>query len=347
MKNGKHLVTGATGLVGSHIAEQLTAQGTRVVALVRPASDVAHLEALGVELVQGDVRRPADLARACRGVEVVHHAAAKLGEWEPRSEFVELNVNAVEALMEAAWRAGVRRVVHVSSVAVYGRERRAGIEEATPYRPTGNAYMDTKALGEAVARTASSRTGIELSIVRPCFVYGPRDRSFLPHVCRNLERGRAMIIGSGEHRANTVFAGTVAELCAVLADHPGAAGEAFNVADPDPLTWRELYTAVALRIGAPPPHLSVPLPLAWTVGGAMEIAARAIGSPKPPPLTRFVVGALGYDLSYATRKAAERLGFHPRTSVRDGLERALAARGFASHGLAASSRPEPVAVGRV
>lgn len=317
------MITGATGLIGSHAAERLVSDGARVVALCRRSSDTTFLRGLGVEIREGDLRDEAALERACRGVDVVIHAAARLGEWGPWQEFTDLNVTATGALVRLAASAGARRIVHVSSVAVYGRTARQGIAEDTPHVPVGHPYMDTKAAGERVALETARAHGIEVAIVRPCLVYGPRDRNFLPHLIRNLKRGRLTLVGTGQHRANTVFAGTVADLCAVLMVHPRAPFEAFNVSDPDPLTWRELLTAIAVRVGAAPPHRAVPTPIAYAVGGLMEIAAKAIRSPKPPPMTRFVAGALGYDLSYTTAKARGVLGFEPRVTVRDGLERSI------------------------
>ena len=299
--------------------------GIPVRVLARPQSDRTLLERLDVEVVEGDVRSREALDRACQGVDVVFHAAARLGEWGPRAEFVDINVTAVGALMEAAARAHVRRVVHISSVAVYGRAR-GPIVESAPWRHTGHPYMDTKAVGEATALTLGRRHGVEVAVARPCLVYGPRDRGFLPYLRRNLERGRMLIIGRGDHLANTVYVGTVADLCVRLAHHPRAAFEAFNVTDPDPLSWRELLTAIALRAGVGPPHVAVPAGIAYAMGGAMELGARLLGSTKPPPLTRFIAGVLGTDLSYSTTKARNVLDFEPRVGVREGLDLAFGSR---------------------
>ncbi len=115
-----NLVTGATGLLGSHIVEQLCKRGLPVRALVRPGSDISWLKTQGVELAAGDITDPASLRAACQGVDVVYHAAAKVGDWGPWQEFQRITVDGTRNVVEAAVAAGVRRLVHISSIRAYG-----------------------------------------------------------------------------------------------------------------------------------------------------------------------------------------------------------------------------------
>ncbi len=109
------LVTGATGLLGSHLADKLIAQGFRVRALVRPSGDTGFLEGLGVEIEHGDLTDPTICERAVRDVSLVFHCAAKVGDWGSWKEFRVGGLEATRTLAEAAARAGVERFVHISS----------------------------------------------------------------------------------------------------------------------------------------------------------------------------------------------------------------------------------------
>src|SRR5262249_61703358 len=115
-----NLVTGATGLLGSHIVEQLRKQGKSVRVLLRRGADRSWLDTQGVEYVQGDVTDPVSLRQACEGVDVVYHAAARVGDWGPWEEFQRITIDGTQNLVDAGIAAGVRRFVHVSSISVYG-----------------------------------------------------------------------------------------------------------------------------------------------------------------------------------------------------------------------------------
>ena len=119
-----NVVTGATGLLGSHIAEQLVARGEQVRALVRPTSDTTFLKSLGVELVTADLGDAESLRRGVDGADVVYHSAARVGEWGPWRLFREEVVESTGRLLDACRDAAVGRVLHVSSVTVYGHPKR-------------------------------------------------------------------------------------------------------------------------------------------------------------------------------------------------------------------------------
>src|SRR3954466_7516128 len=108
MANDLALITGATGLLGSHLAERLVSRGVPVRALVRPGSDTRFLESLGVALVRGDLANPDDCREAARGVAIVYHSAAKGGDWGRWEEFAPGSLDATTRLAQAARSAGVR-----------------------------------------------------------------------------------------------------------------------------------------------------------------------------------------------------------------------------------------------
>src|SRR5882672_5280934 len=115
-----NLVTGATGLLGSHIVEQLRLRNRPVRVLVRRGSDPGWLKTQGVEFAEGDLSDRPSLERACQGVKIIYHAAARVGDWGPWAEFVRITIDGSRNLFDAAEAAAVPRFIHISSISVYG-----------------------------------------------------------------------------------------------------------------------------------------------------------------------------------------------------------------------------------
>ncbi|HEY9230187.1 MAG TPA: NAD-dependent epimerase/dehydratase family protein, partial [Gemmatimonadaceae bacterium] len=213
------LVTGATGLVGSYIVEQLLAKGWSVRALVRSPS--AELAQLGVELAPGDVLDGASFSRAASGCDVIFHAAAVItaaGGWEL---YRRNNVDGTQHAISAAEASGAR-LLHVSSVAVYGRrfhsEKTHEGHELGPL-PERNFYARSKRESEALVLNAHADGRIWASAVRPVVIYGRRDRQFVPRIARMLRFGFAPIIGGGRSTMHVVHAANVASGAVLAATH--------------------------------------------------------------------------------------------------------------------------------
>ncbi|MCR4404468.1 MAG: NAD-dependent epimerase/dehydratase family protein [Candidatus Acetothermia bacterium] len=316
------LVTGATGLVGSHAVARLLEEGYEVYGLVRRSSDAAILERLGARPRYGDLRVPSSLLEATQGMDAVVHAAAKVGDWGSRKEFYALNVQATEALLQGALENGVGKFVHVSSVSVYGRTEHKLIAEDEPLKPVRNPYIDTKIAAESRVREYQAK-GLVTSIVRPCLIYGERDRHFLPLICKQIKAGRMVIIGSGEHLANLVYAENVVDLLLLLLQGDRGDGEAFNCVDRDLLTWNEALKKIAGLMGLTPSRRHLPEVLAYDLGLLLEVWGRLTRRENPPLLTRFTAKLLGGHCAYDTSKAERLLGYRPRFSTAEGLERSV------------------------
>src|SRR5882724_6690621 len=224
------LVTGARGQLGSHIAEQLRAAGVPVRALVRPGKDAAFLRGLGVDLVEVDLRDPATVRRAVAGAGVVYHCAARVSDWGPWSVFEEEAVTATRNLVDACKAADVGRLLHVSSISVYGHPKLGPDELITEDVPLGQRfwmwdyYPRAKLLAEQIAWEFP-----RVTVVRPSWLYGPRDRVTIPRIVPAILARRVPILGSGDNLLNIIYAGDVAAGAILAANAPQAVGQVYNL----------------------------------------------------------------------------------------------------------------------
>lgn len=249
------LVTGATGLVGSHIVERLQREDWRVRALVRSPFEARWLEAQGVELHTGDILDPSSFSRAAAGCDVLFHTAATVvtrGGWET---FRSLNVEGTRHAVDAAAGAGAR-LLQVSSVAVYGptaRYRGAGhrTDESTPLSPLPPRalYARSKRESEAIALDAHRTGRVWATAIRPDVIYGPRDRQFTPRVARLLSSHVAPLVDGGRAVLAIVHAANVADAAVRAATSDVAGGKAYNTANDFDVTVREFVRLAAQGLG--------------------------------------------------------------------------------------------------
>jgi nucleoside-diphosphate-sugar epimerase len=315
-----NLVTGATGLLGSHIAEHLRAGGERVRALVRPRSDTTFLQQLGVELVTGDLNEPASLSSAFAGADVVYHCAARVGDWGPWRAFQREVIAATANLLHACRIAGVGRVLHVSSIIVYGHPhlRDGSFREDEPLGQNlwvWDYYCRAKVRAEELCRQYPG----DLTIVRPSWIYGPRDRTTLPRVLKALDAGRVAVIGRGYNLLNIVYAGDVAEGAILAANHSQAKGQAYNLSSEGEITQSEFLDLLADELGRPRIRGRVSYPFAYWGGFFSEVIGRMIRLRRPPHLTRYAVALIGRSTRFSISKAREQLGWQPRVGVHEGI----------------------------
>jgi len=318
-------LTGGTGLVGSHVIEEALARGHRVRVLVRATSDTRQLDRWGVEKVLGDLADAAALRRGVEGADWVFHCAAKVGDWGTLEEFRLLNVEAFRLLLDAAADAQVSRFVHVSSLGVYEARDHHGTDEETPPAVASlDAYTRSKAEAEALALRYVSERGLPLAVVRPGFIYGPRDRTVLPKLLAALRAKRFFYFGSGEQVLNCIYVKNLVHALFLAAEVPGAVGQVFNVTDGGRVTKRQFVGRVAELAGLPAPRRKIPLWLAWTLAVLMERRAKRLKSSEPPLVNRARYKFLGLNLDYSIAKARRVLGYEPPFTTEQGLAAAMA-----------------------
>ncbi len=319
-------VTGANGLLGSHIVERLCARGEHVRAVVRPGADTTFLKQLGVDIAIAALDDAAALRRAVDGAAVVYHAGARVSDWGPWADFAADNVEGTRRVLEASRAAGAARVLYVSSISVYGRSLPPGL--VTEDAPLARAdelrrwdyYGRSKVLAEAVARAFGSL----VTVVRPTWCYGPRDRGGIPRVIDNLRRGRASVIGPGDNVLNLLHARDAAEGAVLAAGHPAAAGRSYNLGGAGDVTQRQFFDAITDGLGLPPLRKHVSPALATRGALLVELIGRLIRKRTPPRYTRRALDRIARTMSFSTERARLELGWTPRVAFAEGMLETIA-----------------------
>ena len=343
------LVTGATGLVGYHIVERLLADGWETRALVRTPESAADLGERGVELRQGDVLDATSLTSAARGCDVLFHAAAAVsprGGWEA---FRHTNIEGTSKVIDAT-RDSRARLVHISSVAVYGardRYRSDGpTHEEVPLSPLPEQahYARSKRESERLVLGAHGRGEIWSTAIRPCVIYGPRDRQFIPRVARILRLGVAPVPGGGGSTLAIVHAASVADAAVRAARRDIAGGRAYNATNDFEVTVLDFFRLAAEGLGRRITTVSVPTWLLQLAFGAAFRIRTILGIGSAAVSPQAAVDLLTRDNPFTSRRAREELGWTPPRSATVAIPEAF--RWWLEHGRTLRSAPRPeVAVG--
>jgi dihydroflavonol-4-reductase len=322
------LVTGGTGFVGSHVARQLVAAGDSVRVLVRRSSNLAVLEGLRVEPVEGDLRDGASLECSMQGVRRVYHVAADYRLWTPKpTEIYESNVEGTRRLFAAAQRAGVERIVYTSTVATIAVPRHGALpnEEttATLEEMVGH-YKRSKFLAEQVAIDAA-RAGVPVVIVNPTAPVGPGDWKPTPTGRIILDFLQGKMPAYVDTGLNVVAVEDVAA-GHLLAAEKGRIGERYILGARN-LTLKQILDALSAITGRPAPRLRLPHAVALAAGYADEFYSRLAG--REPRIPVEGVKMSRHKMFVESDKAAKELGYKP-AKVEAALERAV--RWYEEHG---------------
>jgi nucleoside-diphosphate-sugar epimerase len=324
----KVLVTGGSGLLGSHVIAALVARGDRVRALVRESTGAQQaVAASGAEAVPGDVTDASAWSRGVAGMDGIVHAAALVLKHASLETFRGINVGATELALEAAGRARIP-LVHISSVSVYGRdaafaEGGGRVSEDFPFQPIPDYdfYARTKREAELLARRVAEERGMAVTAIRPNVLFGERDRYFSPRVARALRYGFLPRVGPGDNHLSCVYAGNVAAAVLPALDRPVPGFRAFNTTNDSDLTQRQFFDAFAAALGARPWAIPVPVALASLAVKGFT-SARAWLSPRTyPGAGHAAIAFLTGENPYRSDRARAELGWRPPTPALDAIAR--------------------------
>ena len=310
-------VTGGGGFIGHALVVDQARRGNRVRSL-----DINHSEPIPADLanpperIDGTILDPAILGRTFAGCRTVFHlASAHLEVRKGQEYYRSVNVDGTEHVLEAAAGAGVSRVIHVSSVGVYGQVPHQVYTEDSPTSPA-NRYERTKLEGEKAARKKAEALGLNLVIVRPSWVYGAGCRR-TRKIFRAIRKRRFLMVGNGDIRRDGIYIDDCLEGLDLCARHDKAPGELFLLVSGEAPALQEWVAKIAESQGVHPPRFRIPVLPMWFLGLGLEAAFKCIG--KDAPFSRRSLRFFTNPTVFDSRKIRTLLGFEPKISFEEGI----------------------------
>jgi len=241
-------ITGASGFIGGRLVERLAAdQQISIRALVRDFCHAGRLARFPVEIVRGDVTDGAAVERAVEGADIIFHCAyGNSGDDAARRS---VNVGGTRNILQAARTHKVRRIVHLSTILVYGRTPDGPIDESAPRRTSDSVYADSKLEAEKLVFEFGSCHELPVTVLQPAEVYGPYATAWTQNVLRTLKESRQILVDGGGGFANPVYIDDLIDAMLLAAVKPEAVGEAFIIGAAAPVTWKEFYGAFERMLG--------------------------------------------------------------------------------------------------
>jgi nucleoside-diphosphate-sugar epimerase len=324
------LVTGGGGFLGRYICEQLVARGDRVRSFGRGA--YPELEAIGVEVVRGDITRFRDIHAACAGVDCVFHAAARAGIGGTFADYERPNVTGTTMVILACRAHRVPRLVYTSSPSVtFAGVDQRGIDEREPpnlhwMQRHAAHYSYTKAVAEAAVLAKIPGRPMTACALRPHLIWGPRDGHLIPRLIERARRGRLRRVGEGTNLVDVCYVENAAAAHLAAADaladpHSPVAGRAYYISQGEPVNcWKWIDEVLSLA-NLPPVQKSISFRAAWRLGAMCERVYRLLRLQGEPPMTRFLAAQLARSHWYDITAAQRDFNYTPAISTADGMKR--------------------------
>ncbi|HJR15872.1 MAG TPA: NAD(P)-dependent oxidoreductase [Gemmatimonadales bacterium] len=319
------LVTGGTGFIGSHLAEEGRRRGADVVALGltdRPEeqANAELLRGMGAEVLSGSITDEDLCRRAARGVTHIFHLAVAMREGGKSDEFFEtINMDGTRHLLQAATKERVERFVYCSTIGIYGHRVPGITSEESPVAP-GNIYERTKVAAERLVRDFRENCGLPTAVLRPADVYGPRDQRLLK-MFKGVSRGRFPLFGAGKGRRHMVYVDDVVSAFFKACEREEAVGQALIIAGPRSCTLRELLDEVTAATNSR--RYGFRLPLAPMLGLAAVVEDVCGALAIEPPIYRRRMDFFHSDSEFDTARARRVLQWAPQVDLEDGIRRTL------------------------
>jgi dihydroflavonol-4-reductase len=311
------LITGAGGFIGSHLVDDQLNRGNQVTAVdinvdrLRPLASNPNIKILETDFANRTILDP-----ELEGHVVCFHlASAHLETNVGEDYFWKVNVDYTRDFVERCQNAGITRFVHCSSVGVYGDIRNPPADEDSACHPDV-AYERSKLAGEMAVNNYADREDYEVVIIRPAWVFGPRDER-TEKLFRTIKRGRFFHVGNGQTLRHPIYISDMIEGFEIAAKHQDAPGKIFIMAGPKSVTIAELADGIADSVGVRHPTLKLPYALVWSGVSALEAAERISGwkAPFSRRSLKFYTG----NTAFSINKAEQILGFIPEIDLEEGL----------------------------
>lgn len=319
-------VTGGAGWVGTRLVRALRARGDAVYALASSDGQAARIERAGAEPVRGSIDDPAVLRDGMRDAEVVFHLEEKPDAWGRPAEFERINVEGTNNVLWAMARAGVGRIVHLSTAWVLADGRPVvDADEHTPAPERALGWYPRTKLDAERAVLAAAAEGLEPVVVRPGFVWGPGDTVWLPRLVDSIGTGRFVWTGSGRHLVSTTHVANLVHGLVVAGDR-GRPGGVYFVTDGPPVVFRELVERYLATAEVKTPTRSRTPAGAKVMASWSEAVWNLMNVKRPPALTRTVHVVTGVQCTVRDDRARTELGYEPVVDLDTGMRQLARSR---------------------
>ena len=315
----KVLVTGATGLLGKYVVEELVEHGYQVRAFGRNSQVGRSLENSSVSFFQGDLTKANDVLEACKGMDLVVHAGALSTVWGPWEDFYQANVLGTKYVLDACRQTGIQRLVYVSSPSIYAAPKdQLSIKESdAPEENKLNNYIRSKLASEKLFKDYSDVPSI---ILRPRGLFGIGDTSILPRVINLSQKIGIPLIGDGRQLMDMTCVENVALAIRLAIEASEAKGEVYNITNGEPRAFRDLLEESLTGLGFPIKYRKLPAALLSGIASSLEFLYKTLNLKGEPALTRYTYYLLRYSQTLDISKAERDLGYHPKISISEGIE---------------------------
>jgi len=314
----KAFITGATGFIGSHLADRLIADDTykEVRCLVR--STDKWLEGKRFKRIQGDLNDFSALTKGIKGADVVFHLAAIVMA-PSQKEFTQANVNATEDVIRIAQKNGVKNLVILSSLAAVGPSNGAPIDETRSYQPISMYGRSKRDMEKSIQEIANKNQSIK--IIRPPAVYGPREDQIFTYF-KTFKKGLSTIVGDGNHpRLSMVYVDDLVDGILKASQKVDNGIHTYFISGPDTYNWNQIHAITSKVMGKSAFKLKIKPSLVKKIGGLIENAASLIG--KYPVVNKEKTNELILEWTCTSKKAEKELGYKPRVSLQEGISRTI------------------------
>jgi len=305
------LVTGATGFVGRFLCTRLLTEGWNVRGTVLASENPASLVNGVVSVVVEPLGSDTPWSLALSGIDTIIHLAARVHimddpSADPLTEFRKVNTEGTKQLAREAAKAGVKRLVFISSIKVNGEESSIPYTDVSPVQPS-DPYGISKCEAELALRQIEAETGLEVVIVRPTLVYGPGVKANFLNMMKVVHRRIPLPLGSIKNKRSLVYIGNLVDALAACATHPAAAGQTFLVSDGEDVSTPELVRRTASALGVSARLFPVP-------SSIIHLAGKLIGKSA-------AVNRLSGSLTVDSTKIRRELGWTPPFTMEEGLKK--------------------------
>jgi 2-alkyl-3-oxoalkanoate reductase len=322
------LVTGATGLVGFNAVKHLLSRGFTVKALTRSSSNIDDLRRLAnnqLTMVQANLDDKTQLVNAMTGVDVVIHAAGFVDPLAKRNDIYKVNVEGTGNLLAAAKEAQVKQFIHISSLSVItGQGDQYGLSETAELRYCGEAYADSKVDAEKLVRSQNGT--IHVTVLRPGFIYGPKEKAWMPRLINSIAQGKAMLIDGGDKETNVIYVGNLSQAIELAILNQQSYGEVYNLTDGERVSKKQLFDAIADGLRLPRVTKTIPSAVARTACEVVSTIAPLLPLSARKGLARYSRAAFrlaGVNQGFDISKAERELNYVKRIPFAEGMKLTL------------------------